>query len=615
MSIETLLEAAKFLELQAQQQQKTREENELREKLRLEQLSDHTHRPSDVTSYSSPVRINHVTRAEVLGPNLEPHGTPVPPPLPSPSVFTTVIPVPMLTSNHTGLPPTVPTPSSSVLSPQRGAAPDITSHRREPYAPVQDHQRPGAPLALSPQVTSHHLPLAPPGNHKQNHHHLPQMVSPQSGNHKLQQKQHPQAPQQPHHGPIVSTPQQPALLPQPLPLQMPRGGQSSPVGGQGSPPDLEGKKRPGGRAHLKECFDTLKKNIPNADEKKSSNLSVLRTALRYIQTLKRKEKEYEHEMERLAREKIATQQRLADLKNDLSQWMNVIEIDRVLRQTVQPEDDQASTSTASEGEDMDEDVDDENVPASRTALTSVPQQAMQPEPQTTVTPILTQHITMQHNSQTPPQPHPLTLSALPVSATFSAPASSTTATPMQALLPAHTHIISPPSALLPGHAHMVTAPSLQPTVIAHASASHASVIQAVNHVIQASSGGAKHVAHLATTTSSASMQLASGHPQPIGHITVHPVSHLGQHHLPTIYPQPVAVSQPAMVGHIAHTLTHATQVNGTSPSQGTATIVGKQTAVGAQMVTHHPQLVGQTMLNPVAMVTMPSFPVSTLKLA
>lgn len=66
-----------------------------------------------------------------------------------------------------------------------------------------------------------------------------------------------------------------------------------------------------------------------------------------FQTLKRKEKEYEHDMERLAREKIATQQRLADLKNELSQWMDVIEIERVLRQTVQPEEDQVSTSTAS----------------------------------------------------------------------------------------------------------------------------------------------------------------------------------------------------------------------------------------------------------------------------
>lgn len=52
-------------------------------------------------------------------------------------------------------------------------------------------------------------------------------------------------------------------------------------------------------------------------------------------------------MERLAREKIATQQRLAELKHELSQWMDMLEIDRVLRQTGQPEDDQASTSTAS----------------------------------------------------------------------------------------------------------------------------------------------------------------------------------------------------------------------------------------------------------------------------
>ncbi len=46
---------------------------------------------------------------------------------------------------------------------------------------------------------------------------------------------------------------------------------------------------------------------------------------------------YEHEMERLAREKIAAQQRLAELKHELSQWVDVLEIDRVLRQTGQPE--------------------------------------------------------------------------------------------------------------------------------------------------------------------------------------------------------------------------------------------------------------------------------------
>ncbi|XP_029528465.1 max-binding protein MNT-like isoform X3 [Oncorhynchus nerka] len=595
------------------------EENELREKLRLQQLSDHTHRRNDVTSYS-PIQMNHVTRAEEPCPHSERRPAPVPPPLPPPSMPITVIP--MMTSNHTGLPPTVSTPSSTTLSPQAGAAPYLASPRRDPHSPGHDHQGQGALLALSPQVTtdhSHHLPLTQSGNHKQNrhHHHLPQMVSPQSGNHKLLQQQSPQL-VQPYLGSIISAPQLHALLPQPGPPQTPRGAQTSPFGGRGSPPDLDGKKRPGGRAHLKECFDTLKKNIPNADEKKTSNLSVLRSALRYIQTLKRKEKEYEHEMERLAREKIATQQRLAELKNELSQWMNVMEIDRVLRQTVQPEDDQASTSTASEGEDiMDDDMDEENVPA---ALPTVPQQAMQPElyktvtttPITPTTSILTQHISSQHKAQT--YPHPL--SPLAVSATFSTPASNITTTPIQALLSPHTHIVTSPSTLFPAHTHMVTAhahthmvkaPSLQPTVIAHASASHASVIQAVNHVIQASSGGAKHITHLAPS-SSAPMQLAPGHHhQPIGDIPIHPVTHLGQHHLPTIYPQSVAVTQPAMVGHITHTLA---QVNGTAPSQGATTIMGKQTAVGAQVVTHHQQL-----LNPVTMVTLPSFPVSTLKLA
>ncbi|XP_066251784.1 max-binding protein MNT isoform X2 [Euwallacea similis] len=71
------------------------------------------------------------------------------------------------------------------------------------------------------------------------------------------------------------------------------------------------------RAHLKECFDLLKKQLPaNGDEKKTSNLSILHSALKYIQTLKRRESEYEHQLERLAREKIAYQQRLATLKKD-----------------------------------------------------------------------------------------------------------------------------------------------------------------------------------------------------------------------------------------------------------------------------------------------------------
>ncbi|XP_014821421.1 PREDICTED: max-binding protein MNT [Calidris pugnax] len=387
---------------------------------------------------------------------------------------------------------------------------------------------------------------------------------------------------------------------QPQPLQHP--GAPPPLGALKLAPaedtkPNEQKKRPGGvgtrevhnkleknrRAHLKECFETLKRNIPNVDDKKTSNLSVLRSALRYIQTLKRKEKEYEHEMERLAREKIATQQRLAELKNELSQWMDILEIDRIIRQTVQPEDDQASTSTASEGEDnMDEDMEDDR------PVNSLPK--------------LTQ------------RQHPELLKAVPSNAASHHPAVlpqhlSIQQKPAPAQPPIQTQALVPPPAIVPAQTHIVAASTVQSTVIAHTATTHASVIQTVNHVIQGPQ--TKHIAHIAPSTSSP-VQLTTA-AQPIGHITVHPatinhMAHLGQQ-LP-IYPQPVAVSQP-VVSHIAHTISHQ-QVNGTT-NLGQQAVMAKP-AVGTQVV-HHPQLVGQTVLNPVTMVTMPSFPVSTLKLA
>ncbi|CAL8361361.1 unnamed protein product [Merluccius merluccius] len=662
MSIETLLEAAKFLELQAQQQQKAREENELKEKLRLEQLAEH--RRSSL-NYTSPVHpyhhqqhhhhhhANHVAKAE------EPRGAHrLPPPLPPQPTPITVIPVPVVAVSHTGLPPPPP-PLPANLSPP--AAPHLPSPPgRDPHSPqsaaaplpVSPHPRPDPSSSSSSSSSSPSLSASAsykslPSHQNHHHHALPQLAA------------QPPPPLQRYPGSIVSPPQQQqqqqqqqqALLPQPGPPQAPLP--TSP-NSRGSPPDdgrhLDNKKRPGGagtrdvhnkleknrRAHLKECFEMLKKNIPNVDEKKTSNLSVLRSALRYIQTLKRKEKEFEHEMERLAREKIATQQRLDELKKELSQWMDVMEVDRVLRQTVQPEEDQASTSTASEGEDMDDDdLDGERARRAPTALPAVPQ-AMPPEqcktpaltptltpapqppppppPATVAThPLLPQHISVQHKApvhqlQTLALPKPTALAALPA-APPGVPGAASAAATIQALIPAQAQVVT-------------SSPCLQPTVIAHAPASHASVIQAVNHVIQAT--GHKHVAHLATPpTSTSTVQLGAGHHhhhhhhhQQISHITVHPVAHLGPH-LPAIYSQSVAVSQPAMVGHIAHTLSHAhAQLNGSMPggqpagATTTATIVSKQaTAVGAQVVAHHPQLVGPAMLNPVTMVTMPSFPV------
>ncbi|KAK5638104.1 hypothetical protein RI129_012399 [Pyrocoelia pectoralis] len=89
------------------------------------------------------------------------------------------------------------------------------------------------------------------------------------------------------------------------------------------------------RAHLKECFDFLKKQLPvQADEKKTSNLSILHSALRYIQSLKRKERELEHEMEQLAREKISAQQKLAVLKKEIAVQCDNIDFNVLLPEPV-----------------------------------------------------------------------------------------------------------------------------------------------------------------------------------------------------------------------------------------------------------------------------------------
>ncbi|MCJ8740584.1 hypothetical protein PDJAM_G00060570 [Pangasius djambal] len=535
MSIDTLLEAARYLEWQAQQQQITREEDERRQKALLSRGAE-PKRPEVAATSIQPAQVNHTTWADEA--RTEPHNhqprPPAPaPPLPPPMPIA-VIPIPVVPANpaasalHTASPIPVVTPLATALSPP--GAPILSSVVKDTYSPPQQQHL--QQLQHRPLVT---------------HVKAEGSTLPQSG---TSPKQQPQPLLQPYPAPVI-TPQH-ALLAQPT-LAQPQSHVSQPARPNGAALEdsrgLEGKRRPGGagtrevhnkleknrRAHLKECFETLKRNVPNVDEKKTSNLSVLRSALRYIQTLKRKEKDYEHEMEKLAREKIATQQRLAELKNDLSQCMDIMEIDRILRQTVQPEDDQASTSTASEGEDNLEQDAEDGAPSSfrSSALRCQP---APPEPRGPILPpppsILPSHIAFQHKPSTPPQPQN-------------------------------------------------TAIAPQPSVIAHASVSHASVIQAVNHVLPAAS-------------------------KSISHITVHPVA---------LYPQPVAVSQPPVLGHITQTLAQQPQshshVNGAAVGQQ-GTMVGKPTAVVAH---HHAGLVGQAVLNPVTMVTVPPFPVSTLKLA
>ncbi|XP_042604302.1 max-binding protein MNT-like [Cyprinus carpio] len=548
MSIDTLLEAARYLEWQAQQQQITREEEERRREKAL--LSREAEQKLSAPIIQS-VQVNHVTWADNM--RLEPHRhpqhhPPVPPPPLPPPVPIAVIPIPVIPGNpaapaiqtasslHTASPMPVVTPLTTALSPP--AAPLLSPNGKDAHSPPQQQQQ-HRHLIAHVKAESNSLPLTN-NSPKQQSQPQPQQTQPLL---------------QPYPTPIITaqpSPQQHALLPQPaLPQPHPTLAQ-----GQAalSLPVFEFARL---YVAFRETTSTVSLFVKYiADDTKSYESC-------FLQTLKRKEKEYEHEMERLAREKIATQQRLAELKNELSQCIDIMEIDRILRQTVQPEDDQASTSTASEGEDnFDQDVDDDilSSPPSSAPAPSEPRAAMPPPS------ILTTHISIQHKPTTPPNQH------------------QPTAVTPQAIAPAPpSHIVSPP----------------QPTVITHASVSHASVIQAVNHVIPA---GPKHLAHIAPSSGG----------QPIGHITVHPVAHLPA----AIYPQSVAVSQAAMVGHITHTLAHHphthAQVNGTPVTGQQATVMGKPTAVVAH---HHTGLVGQTVLNPVTMVTVPPFPVSTLKLA
>uniref|UniRef100_A0A8C3KKZ9 Max-binding protein MNT n=2 Tax=Scolopacidae TaxID=8917 RepID=A0A8C3KKZ9_9CHAR len=541
------------------------EENEKHEKLRLEREQEQKKAGKTSVPRANNAIASEEPRSELLVPISPPAPAP-PPPLPLAAPIS-VIPIPVVTSPPQQAAQTTLSPPLVQRHQPLISTPGVTKEASS-VAPVI--QRPPGPLLPDGKAAT-----PPSGSPKQLQHYAAPVLA-ISQHHVVQQPLQPQPLQHPGAPPPLG-----ALKLAPAEDTKPNEQKKRP-GGVGTR-EVHNKLEKNRRAHLKECFETLKRNIPNVDDKKTSNLSVLRSALRYIQTLKRKEKEYEHEMERLAREKIATQQRLAELKNELSQWMDILEIDRIIRQTVQPEDDQASTSTASEGEDnMDEDMEDDR------PVNSLPK--------------LTQ------------RQHPELLKAVPSNAASHHPAVlpqhlSIQQKPAPAQPPIQTQALVQPPAIVPAQTHIVAASTVQSTVIAHTATTHASVIQTVNHVIQGPQ--TKHIAHIAPSTSSP-VQLTTA-AQPIGHITVHPatinhMAHLGQQ-LP-IYPQPVAVSQP-VVSHIAHTISHQ-QVNGTT-NLGQQAVMAKP-AVGTQVV-HHPQLVGQTVLNPVTMVTMPSFPVSTLKLA
>ncbi|XP_041348977.1 uncharacterized protein LOC121368351 [Gigantopelta aegis] len=121
------------------------------------------------------------------------------------------------------------------------------------------------------------------------------------------------------------------------------------TGGAGTR-EVHNKLEKNRRAHLKECFDILKKQIPFMEDKKTSNLSVLRGSLKYIQNLKRKEKEYEHELQHLAQEKSRLRDRIKQLKMELAKMNLDVDIGQWMTSHIEEEQDvkSDSTSTASE---------------------------------------------------------------------------------------------------------------------------------------------------------------------------------------------------------------------------------------------------------------------------
>jgi len=73
------------------------------------------------------------------------------------------------------------------------------------------------------------------------------------------------------------------------------------------------------RAHLRHCFEELRKELPTSEYsyKKSSHINIIHSAIRYINYLKKAEWENEHEIERLARIKIRYQQQLTQAREQL----------------------------------------------------------------------------------------------------------------------------------------------------------------------------------------------------------------------------------------------------------------------------------------------------------
>lgn len=154
MSIDTLLEAARYLEWQAQQQQITREEEQRKEKELITREAE-SRRVELVTSSSQAVRANHVNWGNDPH-RQQPH--PPPPSLPPPQVPIAVIPmVPVVTASPSVPPHTLTTQIAAVTTLHSPLpAKNASSPSQQQQHQLQQQQQQQLQQQLQLQQQQHH---------------------------------------------------------------------------------------------------------------------------------------------------------------------------------------------------------------------------------------------------------------------------------------------------------------------------------------------------------------------------------------------------------------------------------------------------------------------------
>ncbi|XP_025091462.1 max-binding protein MNT-like isoform X2 [Pomacea canaliculata] len=148
------------------------------------------------------------------------------------------------------------------------------------------------------------------------------------------------------------------------------------TGGAGTR-EVHNKLEKNRRAHLKECFDALKQHLSSKEEKKTSNLSILRGAIKCIQNLRRCEKELEQELQKLAQQKSKLRHRLEQLYSEMDQMNVKVDIECFMQQASEDQESN-STNTATEGpestraSDVEEDEEQEAPPPPRPIARAIP---------------------------------------------------------------------------------------------------------------------------------------------------------------------------------------------------------------------------------------------------